>query len=42
MQLSILENGYKILAFEAKKDTIGVDTMKDLKIVKKILKITKH
>ena len=41
-QLRILENGYKILAFEAKKDTIGVDTMKDLKIVKKILKITKH
>lgn len=36
-QLRILENGYKILAFKAQKDSIGVDTLDDLKKVRKIL-----
>lgn len=33
-QLRILENGYKVLAFKAKKDSIGVDTYKDLRKVR--------
>ena len=36
-QMRVLDNGYKILAFEAKNDTIGVDTTDDLKIVSKII-----
>ena len=34
-QLRILDNGYKILSFEASQDTVGVDTYEDLKKVKK-------
>ena len=34
-QLRILENGYKILAFKALKDSVGVDTYEDLKKVRK-------
>ena len=41
-QLRILENGYKILAFEAKNDTVGVDTIKDLKNIKKIFTMNRH
>lgn len=37
-QLRILDNGYKIIAFRAKNDAIGVDTYEDLKKVKKKLK----
>ena len=29
-QLRILDNGFKIIAFEAKKDSIGIDTPQDL------------
>ena len=36
-QLRILDNGYKILSFEASQDTVGVDTYEDLKKVKKTL-----
>ena len=36
-QLRILDNGYKIISFEASEDTIGVDTKADLKKVKNIL-----
>ena len=38
-QFRILDYGFKIIGFEAKHDTIGVDTFKDLKKVKKILKL---
>ena len=36
-QLRILDNGYKILSFEASQDTIGVDTRTDFRKVKNIL-----
>ncbi len=37
-QLRILDNGYKIISFQASSDTIGVDTCEDLKKVRKIFK----
>ncbi len=37
-QLRIIENGYKIIAFQAKHFTEGVDTKKDLNKVRKIFK----
>ena len=37
-QLRILDNGHRIIAFEASKDTVGVDTYEDMQKLKKILK----
>lgn len=36
-QLRALENGYKIKVYETEYDTIGVDTLEDLKQVKKMI-----
>jgi 3-deoxy-manno-octulosonate cytidylyltransferase (CMP-KDO synthetase) len=36
-QLRIIENGYKIIAFRAKKLSIGVDTKKELNLVRKLI-----
>jgi 3-deoxy-manno-octulosonate cytidylyltransferase (CMP-KDO synthetase) len=37
-QLRLIENNFKIIAFKAKKETIGVDTLNDLHKVRKIFK----
>jgi 3-deoxy-manno-octulosonate cytidylyltransferase (CMP-KDO synthetase) len=37
-QLRIIENGYKIIAFKAKFFTRGVDTIKDLLYIRKLIK----
>jgi len=36
-QLRVIENGYKIIAFRAKKLSVGVDTKKDLTHVRKLI-----